>query len=120
MHSTDLGGEQIPKGALVVFSRFSLHRHPRFWRDPNRFDPYRFAPDKEENKRTTHAYVPFGGGPRICIGIHFAMMELLVVVAMTLRRFRIIVGPKDRHEMAAKLTMHPRNGLVVRIERGVP
>lgn len=114
---THLGGVVLPKGALVVFSRYALHRHPCFWRDPDRFDPSRFEPGQEEHKRTTHAYIPFGGGPRICIGIHFAMMELLVVVAMTLRRFRVVLGASDRHQMAAKLTMHPKNGVRVRLER---
>ncbi len=110
-----LGGSTIPKGSLVVFSRYSLHRHPSFWREPDRFIPCRFEPDHEENKRSLHACVPFGGGPRICIGINFAVMELLVVLATITRRYKVIVDSCDRHEMAAHLTMTPRHGVQVRL-----
>lgn len=113
---TELGGVTLPKGSLVVFSRYSLHRHPDFWADPDRFDPNRFEPDAEENRRSTHASVPFGGGPRICIGIHFAMMELVVVLALLSHRFRVVVDGSDRHAMAANLTLCPKHGVRVRLE----
>ncbi|MFT7643713.1 MAG: cytochrome P450, partial [Pirellulaceae bacterium] len=75
MEDVELGGAVVPKGAMVAFSRYSLHRHPDFWKDPEQFNPARFEPDNEENKRSTYAHVPFGGGPRICIGINFAVLE---------------------------------------------
>ncbi len=117
MSDIELGGAKIPKGSMVVFSRYSLHRHPDFWKAANSFIPERFEPDREENKRTTYAYVPFGGGPRICIGINFAILELLVIVSSIAKRFRVIVDDSDRHVMAAKLTMHPQNGLRVRLSK---
>ena len=113
----ELGGVTIPKGSIVLFSRHALHRHPQFWNEPERLLPERQNPDSPENTRSTFAQVPFGGGPRICIGINFAMMELVTIVATLQRRFRIIVAPEDRHEMCARMTMFPKYGVKVRIER---
>ncbi len=115
--SLELGGHRLPRGSIVAFSRYSLHRHPRFWRDPDRFDPERFRPDHEENPRSSCAYVPFGGGPRICIGIHFATIELLVIVAMITRQYRLVTARENRHEMNAALTMTPKYGHLVRLEK---
>ncbi len=120
VRETALGGERLPAGSLVAFSRYSLHRHPDFWNDPERFDPERFRPGQEENRRSTYASVPFGGGPRICIGLHFAMLELVVVLALLARRHRLVVDASDRHEMAAALTMHPKYGVRVRAEPRQP
>lgn len=112
----EFGGARLAKGSLVAFSRYSLHRHPEFWRDPERFDPERFRPGTEENKRSTYASVPFGGGPRICIGIHFAMMELIVVLGLVSQRFRVVVDKSDRHQMSAELTMTPKHGVRVHLD----
>ncbi len=112
-----LGGVQLKPGDLVAFSRYSLHRHSGFWNDPERFDPMRFEPGKEENSRSTYASVPFGGGPRVCIGVHFAMLELVLILAMVSRRFQVEVDPSDRHELAANLTLEPRYGVQVHLSR---
>ena len=112
----ELGGAALPKGSLVAFSRYSLHRHPAFWKNPVQFDPQRFKPDHEENKRSTYAYVPLGGGPRFCIGYHFAMMELMVILTVVAQRYRVVVDQQNRHQMAAHLTMTPKYGVKVRLE----
>jgi cytochrome P450 len=109
----ELAGQTIPKGALVVFSRYSLHRHSCFWKEPDRFFPERFDPDSPENPRSRYASIPYGGGPRICIGIHFATMELIVALAMMAQRFQVQIDRSNRHAMSAKLTMTPSNGLRV-------
>ncbi|SMP74915.1 Cytochrome P450 [Neorhodopirellula lusitana] len=116
MQDTNLGGHRIPKGSMVVFSRYSLHRHSSFWNAPETFDPLRQNPEHPENTRSSYAQVPFGGGPRICIGLNFAIMELTVMLVVIARRYRVIVDSSDRHEMAAQLTMTPRHGLKVRLE----
>ena len=108
-----LGGHSVPKGSLIVFSRYSLHRHPKFWKDPDRFNPERFAPDALENPRSRYASIPYGGGPRICIGIHFATMEMILTLAMIAQRFKLQIHTSDRHAMSAKLTMTPKHGLRV-------
>lgn len=111
-----LGGVLIPKGSIIAFSRYSLHRHANFWVDPNRFDPQRFEPGNEENTRASCAQVPFGGGPRICIGINFAMLELIAIIAVVSQRYRVVVDSSHRHATAAQLTMTPRFGVKVRLE----
>jgi cytochrome P450 len=102
---------------MVVFSRYSVHRHPDFWIDPEMFKPKRFDPEHPENKHNRHASVPFGGGPRVCIGRHFAMMEIKVVVATVLRHFQVVVDSSDHHEMCARMTMAPKHGLRVHLKR---
>ena len=113
INDVSLGGVTIPKGSLVLFSRYSLHRHPNFWSHPDVFDPERHAPETPENTRSSYALVPFGGGPRICIGIHFAFVELILIVAKVLQKHTVIVAKEDRHEMSANITMRPKYGLKV-------
>jgi cytochrome P450 len=113
MEDTELGGHPIKKGSMVVFSRYSLHRHPEFWEEPDRFKPLRQDPDAAENPRASYAQVPFGGGPRICIGLNFAIMELMVILAVIVKRYRLVVDDSDQHQMAARLTMVPKNGVRV-------
>jgi cytochrome P450 len=107
----ELGGVTLPVGAMVAFSRYAVHRHKDFWSKPDTFDPERFRPGAEENRRSTYASIPFGGGPRVCVGIHFAMLELLVLVATLARRFRLIIDTNARHEVSALLTMRLKHGL---------
>ncbi|MFK7850360.1 MAG: cytochrome P450 [Akkermansiaceae bacterium] len=107
----ELGGATVPRGSMVVFSRYSLQRHPDFWKDPHSYNPDRFDPENTENPGATCAHIPFGGGPRICIGRHFAMMELLVITVTILQRLKVSVHSSDRHRLSAKLTMAPRHGL---------
>lgn len=117
MCDVELGGHVIPKGSMVLFSRHALHRHPEFWEAPDRFDPQRQDPENLENERTTYAQVPFGGGPRICIGLHFAMLELIVIVAIICQRFNVTLATENRHEMDAKMTMFPKHGVKVVLDR---
>jgi len=84
----EIGGYLIPAGSFVAVSQFATHRHPRFWEDPEAFDPGRFAAEREA-VRHPYAYFPFGGGPRACIGSHFAMLEATIAVALLLQRVRI-------------------------------
>ena len=84
----EIGGYSIPAGAFVSVSQFATHRHPQFWHDAEAFDPTRFTPERER-ERHPYAYFPFGGGPRACIGSHFAMLEATIAVAVLLQRFRI-------------------------------
>jgi cytochrome P450 len=112
----ELGGVSIPQGSMIVFSRYSLQRHPDFWQSPDEFRPSRFDPDRPENPEGSYAHIPFGSGPRVCIGRHFAMMELLVILVTVLQRYRVTVDASDRHEMTARVTMVPKYGLKVRLE----
>ncbi len=111
--NTKLAGVDLPAGSLILMSRYSLHRHREYWREPDQFNPDRFQPKHEENERSSYAYIPFGGGPRICIGTHFAMMEMIVILALIGSRFKISLSSEDRHEMAAATTMTPKFGVRV-------
>ena len=90
-----LGEHTVPKGAVIFISPYVTHRHPRFWDDPERFDPERFTPERAR-ERPRFAYVPFSGGPRLCIGNEFALMEAQLAVAMTVQRYRLELAPGTR------------------------
>src|SRR6266566_1446150 len=79
-------------GRHVLICPYTLHRHPAFWDQPAKFDPERFAPDRT-NSRPRYAYIPFGAGPRFCVGNNLGMMEAAFVVAMVARRLRLRKTP---------------------------
>ncbi len=85
---TEVGGFAIPEGGVVATSFHALHRHPDLWPEPNRFDPDRFLPDAVK-ARDSYAYLPFGGGPRSCIGNHFALLEATLGIATVIGRVRL-------------------------------
>jgi cytochrome P450 len=105
-----IDGHRIPRGATVIMPVHAIHHDERWWPDPERFDPSRFLP---ENARGRHrsAYIPFGGGRRICIGTSFALMETTLITAMVSRRFTFDVVPGHPVEPEATLTLRPRHGI---------
>lgn len=109
--STMLGTESLEPGTMVVFSRDALHRNKHIWSNPDRFDPSRFDVDIPEAKRSSGAYVPFGGGQRICIGRHFAMMEIKVVLISLLREFDFNYTGSGTPRISVNLTLEPDNAL---------
>ncbi|MFD5424666.1 cytochrome P450 [Streptomyces sp. NPDC127084] len=84
----EVGGYEIPAGADVIVAPWVTHRHPRYWEEPERFDPDRFAPGREKD-RPRYAWFPFGGGPRACIGQHFSMLESVLALSMILRAYEL-------------------------------
>jgi cytochrome P450 len=111
---TTLGGYTLPKSTNVMISPWVMHRLPRLWPDPERFDPERHTPEAE-GKRHRYAYLPFSAGPRFCLGIHFAYMEAPLVLAALLRRYRFELVREDEPEPSA--TLRPRHGVRVRVRR---
>jgi unspecific monooxygenase len=99
------GGVPVPKGSLVLIAPWILHRHRRFWRAPDRFDPSRFMPGAVPPPR--FAYMPFGAGPRICVGSPFALTELVLVVARLVRSFRIGLAPHRPVSPVGLVTLQP-------------
>ena len=115
LHADDeIGGHRIPAGSFVAVSQWATHRHPRFWEDAQRFDPERFAPEREA-ERHPYAYFPFGGGPRGCIGSHFALMEAVIALSILLRRHRIAAVPDDVPVDTNGITLRPAGPVPMRL-----
>ena len=112
----DLCGRRIRKGALIIVSPWVLHRHKLLWREPERFDPGRFLPGARESI-DRFAYLPFGAGPRVCIGAAFALQEAVVVLATLMRRFALTAAPGHSVEPVQRITLRPRDGLKLKLER---
>jgi cytochrome P450 len=104
--ATSLNGYRLKKGALVMVAPWVLHRHRLYWKDPNRFDPDRFLPERE-GEITSGAYIPFGIGPRICAGAAFATIEATLLIARLFRRYDWTLDAPDRIRPAARLTTRP-------------
>lgn len=114
------GGDQfrgftIPANQIVTISPFILHRHPEFWPNPEGFDPDRF---RQEVPRG--AFVPFAAGPRQCIGNHFALLESRLILDTIARRVRLNLVPGARPVPEAMITLRPRGGLPMTVERRQP
>lgn len=100
----------VPAGSLVVISPYSMHRHPQFWEQPETFSPSRFSADISA-ERPRFAYLPFGGGPRLCIGDGFARVEAVLILATIAQRYQLQGIPDHPVEVEPLVTLRPRNGL---------
>lgn len=110
-----VGPHHIPKGAMVTLSPWVTHRNPRLWPDPERFDPERFLPEAVR-QRHKFAYFPFGGGPRVCIGNSFALMEGRLILAALAQRYRLRLEPDHPVKPQGRITLRPRHGMRMTIE----
>src|SRR5205807_2267859 len=119
-----LCGRPIRRGSTVVVAPWIVHRHRRLWRDPDNFDPERFAP-KAIAARSRYAFLPFAVGPRTCIAAPLAMMQLHVAVAILAQRFRFRLVAGHAVEPAGwttlrpngHISLHPQGGLQVTVAR---
>lgn len=112
-------GAVISAGAKLYLCPYIMHRHPRYFPDPERFDPERFT-DAAKKARPQFAYFPFGGGARVCIGEHFAKMEGTLVLASIAQRFRLSLVPGQTIVPEPKMTLRPKSGIVMRVQRRNP
>ncbi|HXB17897.1 MAG TPA: cytochrome P450 [Steroidobacteraceae bacterium] len=110
-----LGGFEVPAGTNVLLPLYLLHRHPRYWKEPDRFWPERFAPEHEA-ERPRFAYMPFAAGPRHCIGETFALYEMLMHLYKVARRYRLVHVPDKPLELEAQINLRTRHPLHVRLE----
>jgi cytochrome P450 len=111
-----LGGEQLTPATQVTITIYPLHRNRRLWENPNTFDPDRFTVEQIK-ARPRCAYLPFGAGPRICIGASFAMIEAVIVLALLVRAFRFKVVSDHRPHPVARVTLRPQGGMPLYIEQ---
>jgi cytochrome P450 len=105
-----LGGYRIPAGSNLFLSPYVTHRHPAFWEDPERFDPDRFTPERVA-ARPRFAYFPFGGGPRMCIGNNFALLEAQLLLATIAQRYELLLVPGHQVGLLPQVTLRPRGGM---------
>jgi unspecific monooxygenase len=105
------GGIDIPRGSILMIAPWVLHRHRRLWRDPDAFDPSRFMPGAPQPPR--FAFLPFGTGPRVCVGAQFALAEATLVLAMLVRSFRVMLV--DQVMPVAIVTTQPDHPPVFRL-----
>jgi cytochrome P450 len=109
-------GYRIPAGAEVLVMPWLLHRKPSLWENPERFEPERFSPERVA-ARPRFAYLPFGAGPRICIGAAFAMTEAVLILATIAQHYRLRLKPGHPVEPQGLITLRPRYGLRMTLER---
>jgi cytochrome P450 len=106
---------RIPKGSVVLISPWVLHRHRRLWERPDAFEPERFAPERAAT-RSRFSYLPFGAGPRICIGASFAMAETMLMLAAIAQRFSLRLAPGHKVEPQGLITLRARYGMMMTIK----
>jgi cytochrome P450 len=106
----EVGGFHVPAGSDVLISPYTLHRHPAFWNAPERFRPDRFDPGRQPD-RPRYAYLPFGAGPRFCVGSHLGLMEASFVLAAVARELRLVTVPGYRVVPEPMLSLRIRGGL---------
>jgi cytochrome P450 len=111
----ELEGYHVPQGSLIMISPWTMHRDPRYYSEPEIFKPERWTPEMIK-ALPKHAYLPFGGGPRLCIGNNFALMEATLVLATLVRQYRAKLAPGEKVEIAPMITIRPKNGLKMVLE----
>jgi cytochrome P450 len=112
----ELGGYRVRKGYTVFMSQWVSHRDPRYFPDPEAFRPERWL-DGLARRLPRYAYYPFGGGPRVCIGSTFALMEAALILATVGQAYRFTVAPGPPAELNPQITLLPRNGIPTVLER---
>ena len=115
LEGDEVGGYQVPAGSIVTLSPYVTHRHPDFWERPLDFNPDHFAPEQVET-RPRYAYYPFGAGPRICLGKHFALLEGMLVLAEVGQRYRPTLVPGQEIKPRWSGTLRPESDVMMVLE----
>jgi cytochrome P450 len=112
----ELGGYHLPRGITVFMTAYLIHRDPRWFDNPETFRPERWA-DGLTQRIHRYAYFPFGGGPRICIGNNFALMEATLVLATIAQKYRLRLAPDAQVTPLPSMTLRPAHGVKMVLSR---
>ncbi|MEM9061040.1 MAG: cytochrome P450 [Pseudomonadota bacterium] len=110
-----LGGREVRKGEIVFLAIYALHRHEMWWDKPNEFDPDNFT-DAAIKARHRYLHLPFGAGPRVCVGANFAMMQAQIILATLLARYRFSLSDAPVPTPIMHMTLRPDTGVVLKAE----
>jgi len=117
VRDVELGPYLVPRGTVLFINIIGMHRRADIYPNPEQFDPERWSPEREK-LLPKHAYLPFSGGPRVCIGNHFALMEAQLVLATWLRHLRFdLVDPRQQVDFDGLFTLRPKGGLPLRVSQ---
>jgi len=116
IEADEIEGFAVPAGAQLTVSPYATHHDPALWPDPFQFDPERFTPERSAD-RHRYAYFPFGGGPRVCIGNNFALMEAQIFLAAAAQSYRLELVPGRPVEAEALITLRPKDGPWMTVQR---
>lgn len=111
-----IGRHRVKRGAMLMIAPWTIHRHQRYWQRPHVFDPDRFSPERE-HELVPGAYLPFGLGPRVCVGAGFAQLEASLILARLCRRYDFSVLEASKVRPVARLTTRPAQQLMCRVHR---
>ncbi len=114
--ATTIAGRKVKRGAMIMVAPWTIHRNPTVWRDADRFDPDRFMPGRDTETRPG-SYIPFGLGPRICVGAAFAMIESALILARLARRYDLSPIDPGSVRPVARLTTRPVREIMCRVRR---
>jgi cytochrome P450 len=114
--SDELAGAPIRRGTMIVIAPYVLHRHQKWWKHPEFFNPARFLPPARAGI-DRYVYMPFGAGPRGCIGSVFALQEAMIVISAIIREFELAVAPGHKVWPLHRITLRPRRGLPMTVQR---
>ena len=110
----DLDGLRIPAGTIGIIPIYAIHRHRSYWHDPDCFDPGRFSGNKHAGL-SRFQFMPFGAGPRICIGAAFAIIEATIMLATFIRAAHFEVAPGFNPQPSANMFLLPKNGMLMKV-----
>jgi cytochrome P450 len=114
VEDVEFDGISVPAGTIGIIPIYAIHRHRSYWHDPDRFDPDRFSPENR-SKPSRFQFMPFGAGPRICIGAAFAMLEATIMLATFIRAARFEVSPGFDPQPSARMFLLPKTGMPMRV-----
>jgi len=116
LEDVTIGNYQLAKDSIVIMSPYVLHRDPRWFDEPERFLPERFT-EENEQRIPPHAYLPFGSGPRMCMGNRFATMEQCLILAMVAQQYELSLVPGHKVEVEPLFSVHPKYGMRMQLRK---